>query len=193
MSDASPTADVNANDFPDLYRDLDIDVNKLGCVMLDVEPVPVTSYVENGEDDLYYSPNPDLFWIQGAVGESTSHITLLYGLLSRGYTLQILRVLDDWDIPAHVEVDGLEVFASPYGDEEPYSCIVARIRITPELREGRARLELLPHINTFLEWRAHVTLAYVRPEATSRWVLGLKRNLPKQLAVTGLNLGDQHD
>lgn len=183
--------DVNAHDFPDIYADLNIDINKLGCVMLDVEPIPVTSFVEGGEDDLYFSDNPDLFWIKGAVGESASHITLLYGLLSQGYVNQVLAVLDAWDIPSHVEVDGLEVFASPYGEAEPYSCMVARIRITPDLREGRARLELLPHINTFLEWRAHVTLAYVRQEATSRWVSGLKRNLPKQFAVTGLNLGDQ--
>lgn len=188
---------VNANDFPEVYKDLGINVNQLGCVVLNLAPVPVTSFIPETEADvrreLYFAKNPDLKWVQGAVGEDESHITLLYGILSKTWQDKIRMVLADWEVPLFVELDGLEVFPSPYAEEEPYACIVARVKITPDLREGHARLELLPHINTFLEWKAHVTLAYVRAEYRDKWVRALEENLPSTLAVTGIDIGDQHD
>lgn len=188
---------INANDFPDVYTDLGINVNALGCVVLNLAPIPVTSYIPETEGkierELYFAKNPELKWVKGAVGERGSHITLLYGILSKTWQDKIRRVLGDWETPLFVELDGLEVFDSPYRGEEPYVCIVARVKITPDLREGHARLELLPHINTFLEWKAHVTLAYVREEYRDKWVHALEKNLPTTLAVTGIDIGDQHD
>lgn len=190
------TKQLNANDFPAIYSELGISVNKLGCVMLDLAAIPVTSFIPETEAaverELYHTTNPEHFWIKGAVGEKKSHITLLYGLLSKEWQDHIRTVLHDWQVPLFVEVDGLEVFESPYADEK-YVCIVARVRITDQLREGRARLELLPHINTFLDWKAHVTLAYVRAEYRDKWVTALEKNLPETLAVTGIDIGDQHD
>lgn len=191
------TKSINANDFPDVYKDLGINVNQLGCVVLNLAPIPVTSFIPETDGDvrreLYYTKNPELKWVQGAVGEGESHITLLYGLLSKTWQDKIRRVLADWEAPLYVELSGLDVFESPYGNEEPYVCIVARVAITPDLLEGHARLEMLPHINTFLEWKAHVTLAYVRAEYRDKWVAALEKNLPPTLAVTGIDIGDQHD
>lgn len=188
--------EVNAHDFPEVYDKLGIHPDKLGCVLLDLAKIPVTQFIPETEADirreLFTSANPDRWWIDGAVSERKAHVTLLYGLLSREYQDHIRTVLADWPALMFVEVEGLDVFPSPYKDES-YSCIVARIRQTPELLEARARLELLPHINTFLEWKTHVTLAYVRTEYTDKWVSALKDNLPPILVVEGLDIGDQHD
>lgn len=184
---------VNSHDFPQVYSQLGIDVSELGCVMLDVAPIPVTSFIPETEGkierELYVSGNPKFWWIDGAVAEKKSHITLLYGLLQKDWQEHIRAVLADWQIPTMIEVEGLEVFDSPVRDEH-YACIVARIKLTPDLIEGHSRLELLPHVNTFLEWRAHVTLAYVRSEYRDKWVRALEQNLPQFLPVVGIDIGE---
>ena len=184
---------VHANQFRPMYEDLGIDNNNLGCVMLDVAPIPVTSFIldspEEAADQLFYSEHPDRQWIRGAVGETTSHITLLYGILSDAAMRQVDTVLQGWELPEYVELGELEVFESPFEDDQ-YSCIVARVNITPDLLDAHTRLELLPHINTFPEWKAHVTLAYVRPLHRDAWVDALTKNLPATVRVTGLNKGD---
>lgn len=190
------TRNVNANQFRPMYEDLGIDNNDLGCVMLDVAPIPVTSLIpgdpEQVASQLYYSEHPKRQWLRGAVGETTSHITLLYGILTPAAVQHVDTVLDGWIMPDHVELSEIEVFESPF-EEEKYSCIVARVNITPDLLDAHTRLELLPHINTFPEWKAHVTLAYVRTEHRDAWVEALHKNLPGTVQVLGLNKGDQHD
>jgi hypothetical protein len=64
---------------------------------------------------------------------------------------------------ADVEIDHVSYFDSPYPDE-PYYCIVAHIKVTPELLEGHQRLEFLPHINTFAGYKPHMTVAYIRKD-----------------------------
>lgn len=183
--------DLNANQFPDIYTALGIDLTKLGVVMLDVDPITVTDLVTNGKSDLYESSNPDHFWIQGAVAESQAHTTLLYGLLSRDWKPLIDIVLTGWT-PPPLEVESIGAFESTFS-EEPYSCIVAHIKPTPELLEGHKRVSLLPHINTYTEYRPHLTLAYVKVEAKDRWLKELGTFLNgKSLTVNKLNYGGNH-
>lgn len=185
---------INANQFPDVYKALGISIPELGCIMLDVDPITVTDLVTGGKADLYESPNPDRFWIGGAVAEQTAHVTLLYGLLQKGLTWKPLVdiVLTDWTPPT-LEVESLGFFPSPY-PEEPYACIVAHIKVTQELLDGHTRLELLPHINTFPAYNPHLTLAYVKVEAKDRWLKELGTFLNgKKLAVNKINYGGNHD
>lgn len=185
--------DLSANDFPHVYASLGINVNKLGVVMADTEPIDVLELVTKGEDDLYRSADKEKFWIRGDVASTGAHVTLLYGLLQHGTKLkaEINEVLRDWSLDT-VTIEKLGIFDSPY-DDEPYKCIVAHIKVTPELLEGHARLELLPHINTFLKYRPHVTLAYVKEGAEKRWLRELGNGLiGKKLAVTQINLGTEH-
>ena len=190
------SSNVNANQFRSMYEDLGLNNNDLGCIMLDVAAIPVTSFIPGDPDEvasqLFYSQHPNRQWLQGAVGETTSHITLLYGILTPEAVQHADTVLAGWTMPSHVELGEIDVFESPFEDDK-YSCIVARVNITPELLDAHTRLELLPHINTFPEWKAHVTLAYVLPEYRDAWVAALHKNLPDTLQVLGLNKGDQHD
>lgn len=185
--------DINSNQFPDVYTALGINVNSLGCIMLDTDPVEVTDMVTQGKADLYYAANEQHFWIQGAVAETGAHVTLLYGLLEHGLKLKPLVdiVLADWTPPL-LEIESVGSFTSPYVDE-PYACIVAHIKVTPELLEGHARLELLPHINTFTQYRPHLTLAYVKKDAEEKWLSQVGDQLNgKKLAVTKINYGEKH-
>lgn len=158
---------LKSHDFPEVYKWLGINLNTLGCVMLDVLPLD-NMYNPNerhGEMyDLYYSQNKERFWINGWIADKVAHVTLLYGLLEKGknYQPHITKVLAGWQLN-EVEIDKIGYFDSPY-DDEPYYCIIAHIKVTPELLEGHQRLEFLPHINTFAEYKPHMTICYISKE-----------------------------
>ena len=158
-----PPRQLNSHDFEQVYKDLNINLDKLGCIMLDIEPLENMYSIEldGASSALYYAKNKDRFWINGWVVGKVAHVTLLYGLLEGGnaWKKHVDAVLSGWDLP-EVEIEKVGYFESPYADE-PYSCIVAHIRITDKLMEGHQRLELLPHINTFTGYSAHMTICYL--------------------------------
>lgn len=194
----------SAHQFPGVHYALGINLSKLGCIMADVEPIEVLDYAADaGLDptrDLYVSPKlAERHWINGAVAETGAHVTLLYGLMQPGpvWREHVDELLADVDL-ATVTVDHVGIFDSPYPDE-PYKCIVAHLRITPELARAHARLSYLPHVDTFPEYRAHVTLAYVKDQpagvdwartTAEAWVRALQSALrDAPLPVTGIDYG----
>lgn len=184
---------LNSHLFESVYKDLDIDLDKLGCIMLDIDGKNIPNLIE--EENLYFTPDDKKFWIKGFVAGKTPHLTLLYGLLESGlvWEKQVKTVLEGWDLPS-VTVKEVGYFESPY-ENEPYYCIVAHIEITPKLLEGHQRLEFLPHINTFAGYKAHLTLAYVKKYDIIRDnIINLYNKALKgsQLTVTGINLGGNH-
>lgn len=160
---------LGTSDFPNVYKELGIDISKLGCVMLDLDPLPGSQKERWANLDLYTSPNPDRFWIKGWVADKTPHITLLYGLMEKAkdYKKQIEQVLKGWEYKK-AEIADIGFFESPYPDE-PYWCIIAHIKVTPELMEGNQRLEFLPHINTFAGYKPHMTIAYIGKSRGSKY------------------------
>lgn len=154
---------LKSHDFPEVYKWLGINLNKLGCVMLDLEPLSnMWSIEQDGASvALYYSKNKERFWIDGWVCDKIPHITLLYGLLdeAKNFESHIEKVLKGWNLK-EVEIEDVGYFDSPYPDEE-YYCIIAHIKVTDELLEGHRRLEFLPHINTFAGYKPHMTVAYI--------------------------------
>lgn len=153
-----------AHDFPQIYKELGYDLSKLGCIMLDLQPLDLSV----DKDKLYYAKNKDRFWIDGLVASKTPHVTLLYGLLRSGLELQkhVDTVLQGI-VPKTVTIESIGYFDSPYEDED-YYCIVAHLKITDELTECNERLKFLPHINTFPGYKAHFTLAYLKQHDTYR-------------------------
>lgn len=180
----------SAYNYSDMYEELGIRIPDLGCIMADLEPIPVMDIMHGHEEDLYTSQNSDRFWINGAIGSRNAHVTLLYGLLKPGKEWKgyVDRLLDDIDLSA-VTVDYVDMFDSTFEDE-PYKCVVAHLKITPEIQKAHARLEYLPHVNTFLDYRAHATLAYVQEDNAQFWAKTLNHRLSgEKLRVTGINYG----
>jgi hypothetical protein len=171
-------ADIKARDYPEVYEDLGIDTGRLGCIMLDTEPIPVSHILQY--DDLYYA-DPEIHkYIQGIVSESVPHITLLYGLMRSGLELKkhVDRVLAGWE-PASLIIDRVDFF---YSNEpgENYVALIALMQVTDNLKEANARLGLLPHLNTFADYKPHITLAYIKDTAD---VEGYVARLNQELAA----------
>ncbi len=188
------TKQLNSHMFEKTYKDLGVNLDELGCVMLDIEPLDnMWSLEQDGFISLYKSGNPARKWIDGWVVGKVAHITLLYGLLDNAHNWEthIQSVLKDWEMN-EVEIDHIGYFDSPYPDEE-YYCIVAHIKVTPELMEGHQRLEFLPHINTFIGYKPHMTICYIeKNEKTLNTLLEQFNNLwaGKKLKVKNdVNLG----
>ena len=192
--------ELKAHNFPEVYQSLGLNLNTLGCVMLDLEPISINHWL--GQDSVtayiqsfpfHKSLNPERFWIDGYVADKTPHVTLLYGLLqtAKNYKWHIDQVLAGWSLP-EVEIEKFGYFPSPYPDEE-YYCVVGHLKITPELQEGHERLCMLPHLKTFPGYKAHVSIAYIKKEDVARdnLIADLTREfVGKKLKVSPtLNLG----
>lgn len=175
---------VNAHMFEDVYEDLGVNLDTLGCVMLDVEPINTAAFIETS--DLYFTTNEKRFWINGDKGQK--HVTLLYGLLPSVRQWHVDRILDGMYLPTRLEFDGDPIkFESPYEDEN-YECIVAPVRLNC-VGGLNDRLSMLPHVKTFQTYKPHVTIAYVRKGwyAENRDALNYVSHLKPQ--ATGLNYG----
>jgi hypothetical protein len=194
-------APVNSRSFPQVYVDLGIDPGNLGCIMLDVQPIVVSDVIDAA--DLYVSEKPGLGFVKGNVSEDVPHVTLLYGLLRPGPELKkhVDAVLEvepvdgglesHWDFPEDVVIDKVDFFYSP-DSEEHFVTIVALLQVSPGLAEANGRLRLLPHIDTFMEYKPHITLAYVSD--SSDWQ-GYIKTLNEKLAgqsirAVALNYGN---
>lgn len=175
----------------DALKRHNIKVSELGCVMLDVETPDLSDAIP--EEWEYHSGDPAHWWIAGV--QTEGHVTLLHGLLPDLVDRAgVDEVLDGWE-PGPVHTQQLEVFRSPFPDE-PYACIVARSLGDRRLLDAHARLSLLPHINTYPEYKAHVTLAYVHAEREEAALRELRRHfgardihVPITFEPVGLNYG----
>lgn len=184
---------VTASQFPDMYRDLGIDIGNLGCIMVNTDPLQVSDII--APEDLYApeDSNHDM----GAVSETSPHLTLLYGLMSDGHAMQkhVDTVLADWSLDS-VEVGSVDYFDIVDGETGiEYYCLIAKLVVTPELLEGNARLRLLPHLETFpLEYIPHITLAYINKVDDAKLNEYLKalntRFALETIGTTSLNYGD---
>lgn len=186
--DTSKTVEnqLSARQFPSLYDELDIDLGDLGCIMLDIKPVSILQHVSDGDMDLVQAEEGD--HAMGAVAETEAHVTLLYGLLENGnlWADKVDAVLAGW-LPGKVTVEEVGYFDTP----DSYA-IVAHIKKTTEIQEGHDRLTLLPHVNTFTEYKPHMTLAYIRKDADlGKWLKSLNAVYAgAELTPLGINYGD---
>ncbi len=163
----------------------------LECVMLDLEPLQVLSNVGGSKSDLFFGKIPELKYAQGAVAETKAHVTLLFGIHpSKDYRRNVDTVLRGWEIPI-ITIDHVGFFPSRIEGQD-YNCVVAHVVPSPMLREGNARLQVLDHTNEYPEYKAHITLAYIKGDANlSRWIADLDKVYKgKQFIPSGLNYGD---
>lgn len=183
---------LTAYDFPQVYERVGMKLGNFGCIMLDVESVPVSDILGVSSSWFYYSKNSMLNYVKGPVAEKRAHATLLYGLTpdknaGANQRDSVDELLKDLDLSS-VIVDHVDYFPSQFN--EPYACVVAKLQTDGDLGEANRRLRFLPHIDTFVEYKPHVTLAYVRQEELDNALLPLNRFLKgRTLPATGINYG----
>jgi len=183
---------LNGNELASIYTSLGIRLDSLGCIMLDVSNDIIPDFPS--WDDLYVSPDPVKFWINGFVANETPHVTVLYGLMQSGnnWKKYVNDIIRGWNISS-VTIKEVGYFNSPYPDE-PYYCIIAHLDISPELQAMHDRLRVLPHVDTNPGFKAHITIAYIKNDPLVRDnVIGYynSRLAGKELDVLGLNYGDK--
>lgn len=180
-------------DYPQIYKRLNMQLGHFGCIMLDVTPIPVSDILGVQPDWYYYSKNPILRYVKGPVAETVAHATLLYGLTpddnagvnQKDSVNELLVGLDLSD----VTIDEVDSFP-PQMAGEPYMCVVAKLNTQGDLGEANRRLRFLPHIDTFVEYAPHVTLAYIREEELDETVNTLNNALAGNiLPAIGINYG----
>lgn len=147
----------NAADFPGLYDSMGYKTWGLGCLMIDTEKPYVD--IELAPGDEHISTNPRNMYVKGLQKEW--HVTARYGLLPGVESEQVFRVLEGFQMPEILRVDDYDVFPSTDPDE-PWDCVVAIVH-DPALDEINRQLSILPNINTFVEYRPHITIGYFRP------------------------------
>lgn len=175
---------ISSRDFPDLYEGTGIDPANLGCVMVDTTTLPVMEFMPDSAGDLVE---------EGVVeAETEAHVTLLYGLLENGnvWKDKVDQLLAGWDMKSIVidEVDAFDL-------GESYA-IIGHVQKTDEIVDGHERLTLLPHINTFSEYKPHITLAYVKhiESVKNKWVKTLGQVYDGKMVKTiGINYGHLPD
>lgn len=160
------TSQVTAYNFPQIYQRIGMQLGHFGCIMLDVEPIPITDILGRSNDWFYFSDMDELRYVKGPVAATEAHATLLYGLTPDdnagvNQKASVDELLAGLDLSS-VTIDHIEQFAPQYN--QPYACIVGILKTDNDLGEANRRLRFLPHIDTFVNYVPHVTLAYVHQE-----------------------------
>jgi hypothetical protein len=179
---------VSANDYKHVMEALGV-AGDLGCIMLDTEKVVVSDVIK--ADDIYVDPETESpRFLEGLTSEVEPHITLLYGLMRPGpawkwHVDEILKGLT-------IESPRIKEVGFFYNADDRNVAIVAFVEVSDSLLEANTRLKLLPHVDTYPEYRPHLTLAYVKDTADYQSYIKIlnERLQGKELQPVGINYGD---
>lgn len=150
---------ISSYQYKEIYKEMGIDMKGLYCVMLELEIDETMPQIP--KEDQYFDETGKFDWVKGYVAKNGEmHCTLLYGLLDMVKKRHVEEVLRGWD--AQIEIEEVTQFDAP--DKQEYYCVIGKIKKTEPLVKGHQMLSLLPHINTFLEYQPHVTLAYIKKD-----------------------------
>lgn len=189
---------MTAHNHAELLANFGVNLNELGCVMLEAESLPVRNWAEAagfGQNLWVSSPDGHPWsWVKGPVAETGAHVTVKYGFLQKAYTSQmeaaVHQLMADYEPGMTLRVGGVEIFAEPAVSELGYACIVARIDDEP-LRNWNAALSMLPHVDTYPDYKPHLTLGYVQKHLAADVRREFFARMPRYVTTTGLSLGDR--
>ena len=169
----------------DIFEMQGIQVDKLGCIMAKYwKPLQLLKAID-----------PLLVYKDEAKNipgiEMQSHVTLLFGLMKSG--LEQMDVVDealkDWTRsrsaffkPSHISV---------FETDNPWDVVVIEPLYVDEFVKAHQALSKLPHVNTFPEYKPHMTLAYIHKGYGYHVRKALQQHLwsVRTLPYTGLDYG----
>lgn len=141
----------DAHAYPDVFEDLGVNLSELGCLMLKTDN-PLKEAIPDTE--AYVSSDPNKWWVDGVLDHW--HVTVRYGFLPEVSRVHVQKVIKGLSIPSSLHAGTFEVFGQP---DDPYECVVLRIA-DERLAAMNAQLSVLPHINTYVEYRPHITVGF---------------------------------
>ena len=140
------------------------DTSELKCVMLSTKIIGTLDL--SFAKGVQYS-DPQSYWIDGIVKSADRHITLRYGFLPQVRQAHVVEVVNPKVlIGAHVNLSRVEVWRPQEGEFD-----IVVMTVDPDspvwpgttLRDVYDALGILPNINTFSDYRPHITLGYFQP------------------------------
>lgn len=136
--------------------------HEYGCVMLDLD-VPnwkeVTSVIH--PDDIYSSTEDSSYGIQ-----NDPHVTVLYGIHSDVDDSKVVQIINKWKHQdLSVETTGLENFQNQNFDVVKYG-----VNTSQNLQDFNKELSELPNSNEFPEYKPHVTVGYLQPGSSTKYL-----------------------
>ena len=160
--------------------------------MLDIPPLATLSYFgDEDKRDLFFGACPALRFAQGAVAEKCAHITLLDDIhpLGEAYVETVRKALEGWEADP-IQIEEIGFFPSSV-EGESYNVIVGHVHLSQNLLEGRKRLtDVLNYTPFFPDYKAHVTLAYVKGTADlDKWQDRLRIYEGQTFVPLGVNFG----
>lgn len=185
----------------DYAKDYGIDITRLGCVMLSTDspwltPQPILREMEAFqilEDNQYDSPHTS--FVSGIALDW--HITVKYGLINANQEA-VNNVILKTNLPEmqfqYVETSMVEVWDKIDKDGTPYECIVKKIKqwhyddlveSYEALRDWHIQFSVLPNVDTFPMYEAHVTLGYFKPGTWDSVKGSLYKYLRDDIRITG--------
>ena len=119
--------------------------------------------------------------------ETESHLSILYGLDPNTTAQQCREKLSPWLgrlVEVELDENGTSIFEN--GDR-PYDVVKIDVKMSKELKAMNSALRELPFENDFPDFKAHITLAYVKKGKGKNYV-GLKS--PKTAEISKIVLSD---
>lgn len=167
----------------DIFKMQGIQVDKLGCIMAKYwKPLQLLKAID---PLLVYKDEAQ--GIQGI--ETKSHVTLLFGLIVPGPDqMQVIdEALKDWTPDAFFTPSHISVFES----DNPWDVVVMEPMYSGGFLKAHQALSRIPHVNTFPEYKPHMTLAYIHKGYGYHVKKALQQHLwsVRALPYTGLDYG----
>ena len=133
-----------------------------GCVLLELD-IPnwneITSLIQ--PDDIYSPSNDTTYGIQ-----NDPHVTVLYGLHGNIDDTKVIEIINKYKYQdLGLNVIGLDNFKN-----NDFEVVKFGVSPTQNLQDFNKELSQLPNSNEFPEYKPHITVGYVNPGTSDKYV-----------------------
>jgi hypothetical protein len=133
-----------------------------GCVMLDLD-VPnwneITSIID--PNDLYEVSDDSTYGLQ-----TDPHVTVLYGLHGDIDDSKVAEIINKWKYQdLDLEITGLDNFKN-----DNFEVVKFSVNPTQNLQDFNRDLSQLPNSNELPEYKPHITVGYVKPGTSDKYL-----------------------
>jgi 2'-5' RNA ligase len=145
-----------------------------GCVMINLD-TPAKDWKkiqdEIDEDDIYTEEDND-----GYGRENEQHVTILYGIHADVPDEDVEKLIDKIKKP-EIELKKVSAFKN-----DKFEVLKFDVE-SDDLQEYNKMFKDLPHTSKFPDYHPHVTIAYMKPGKTDKYIMLLNKKEPINVSV----------